>query len=141
MERTAEKVLIDSGPLSALFDKDDKYHSRAKQFIREYRGELITTAAVITEVVYLLDFGVQTQINFLNWVSRGALTLSDIKQHEYHRVVELFIKYSDLPIDFADASLVLLSENLRITKIATIDRDFYIYRMKDKSAFRNVFLH
>jgi hypothetical protein len=139
MKSTAEKILIDSGPLTALFDKSDKHHERAKAFLKTYRGEIITNAAVVTEVVYLLDFGIQTQINFLHWVSLGAVTVDDINRSTLIRLVELFKKYSDLPIDFADASLIALGEKLGITKIATIDSDFYIYRTKDKKAFENIF--
>ena len=58
-------ILIDAGPLIALFDKDDKYHSSIKEFIREGKYKFITTTAVITEVTHMLDFNVNVQLDFL----------------------------------------------------------------------------
>lgn len=54
-------ILVDTGPLIALFDKDDKYHSSIKDFIREGKYKFITTTAVITEVTHMLDFNVNVQ--------------------------------------------------------------------------------
>jgi predicted nucleic acid-binding protein len=46
-------ILIDAGPLIALFDKDDKYHNKIKAFIKNYKFKLITTSAVVTEVTHI----------------------------------------------------------------------------------------
>jgi len=54
-------ILVDTGPLTALFDKDDKYHSSIKDLIREGKYKFITTTAVITEVTHMLDFNVNVQ--------------------------------------------------------------------------------
>ncbi len=66
-----KRILIDSGPLIALFDRDDKYHSASIEFIKTNRAELITTLASITEVLYLLDFNRNAQIDFLCWINAG----------------------------------------------------------------------
>ena len=133
------RVIIDSGPLIALFDKDDGYHQRALKFIKKFEGELITNYAVITEVTHLLDFSVRAQIDFLCWILSGGLTPVEILNDDLNRIVELTRKYSDLPMDFADASLVVLSERMNIEEIASIDKEFGIYRTQDKQRFHNVF--
>ena len=133
------KTLVDSGPLVALFDRGDQYHQQARQFLRAFSGELISTAPVLTEVSYLLDFSVQAQVDFLNWVCAGALTLVDLPLGDLRRIVELTRKYADLPMDFADASLIAIGERLDIRQVATIDSDFYVYRTRDKAAFQNIF--
>jgi predicted nucleic acid-binding protein len=130
-----KKILIDSGPLIALFDKNDKYHSASLKFIKSNNNELVTTLASVTETLHLLDFNRNAQIDFLGWVNAGAVTLESIESDDLQRIKELTIKYSDLPMDFADACLVFLGEKLNINTIATIDRDFDVYRLKGKKPF------
>ena len=129
------KTLIDSGPLIALFDRDDKYHTASVEFIQSNRDELITTLASITETLHLLDFNRNAQIDFLGWVHSGSVTIEPITSADLLRIRALTIKYSDCPMDFADACLVFLGVKLSIDRIATIDRDFDIYRLKGKRAF------
>jgi predicted nucleic acid-binding protein len=130
-----KKILIDSGPLIALFDRNDKYHSASLKFIKSNNNELVTTLASVTETLHLLDFNRNAQIDFLGWVNAGAVTLESIESDDLQRIKELTIKYSDLPMDFADACLVFLGEKLNINTIATIDRDFDVYRLKGKKPF------
>ena len=129
------KILIDSGPLIALFDRSDKYHSASIAFIKKNKSELITTIASITETLHLLDFSRDAQIDFLGWINAGAVTIKNITSDDFSRIKELTAKYSDLPMDFADACLVLLGEKLNVGSIATIDRDFDIYRLNGKKTF------
>ena len=130
-----QQILIDSGPLIALFDGSDKYHSASVEFIKTNHSELVTTLASVTETLHLLDFNRHAQIDFLGWVNAGAVVLEPITVDDFLRIKELISKYSDLPMDFADACLVFLAEKLNITQIATIDRDFDIYRLKGKRSF------
>ncbi len=130
-----QKILIDSGPLIALFDADDKHHKKAVGFIKGNRLPLVTTLASLTETLHLLDFNRNAQIDFLDWISKGAIEVHNIDITAFNRLRDLTIKYKDLPMDFADACLVYLAEELNITKIATVDRDFSIYRIKNKKKF------
>ena len=130
-----KKILIDSGPLIALFDQNDKYHSASVEFIKNNNYELITTLASITETLHLLDFNRNAQIDFLGWVNAGAVSLEPITSDDLQRIKDLTIKYSNLPMDFADGCLVFLAEKFNMTTIATIDRDFDVYRVQEKRPF------
>lgn len=132
-------TLIDAGPIIALFNKNDKYHQKIKEFIKTYKGKLTTTWPVITEVSHMLDFNIQTQIDFLTWIKLGAIEVEDIDIQDLNRIIELSKKYSNVPMDLADASLVVLSEKLNIKKIITIDSDYYIYRTIHKEMIENIF--
>ena len=134
------KILIDSGPLIALFDSSDKYHQKTVEFIKSNRFILITTIASITETLHLLDFNINAQLDFIEWVYRGGVEIANINNSDFLRIKELTEKYRDLPMDFADSCLVLLAEKMGIKTIATIDRDFSIYRIKDKKAFKTILL-
>ena len=128
-------ILIDSGPLIALFDASDDYHQASVQFIRHNQKPLLTTLASITETLHMLDFSRQAQLDFLAWISAGAVQVENITTDDFVRIHALTKKYADLPMDFADACLVLLGEKLNINQVATIDRDFDIYRLQDKRPF------
>ena len=133
-------TLVDAGPLIALFDKSDGYHERAVSFLKKNRDTLITTWPVITEVSHMLDFSTKTQINFLTWINRGGLRLFDLEIHHLIRLIELSEKFKDVPMDLADATLIVASEAKGISKIATIDSDFYIYRDVRNKFLANVFI-
>ena len=128
-------AITDAGPLIALFDSSDKYHQKTKHRLEEYRkdtkGRLITTWPVITEVTYILKEHVhlEAQLDFLRWISLGGLEMFDLTREHLSKIIELQKKYSNLPMDFADASLLIAAEALDITKVFFIDKDFSIYRI------------
>jgi predicted nucleic acid-binding protein len=132
-------ILIDTGPLIALFDRDDNYHDRIIKFIKEGRYKFITTLSVITEVEHMLDFNVNVQIDFLEWIMKEGVLLQEIQQKDISRIIELTKKYRDRPMDFADATLVIAAERTGIKKIISIDSDFDIYRLPGKAKIENVF--
>ena len=122
------KCLIDAGPLIALFDKSDDYHKSILKFMRKYQGRLVTSWAVITEVLHMLDFNVNVQMDFLKWIERDAIEIPVINKNHISRIIKLTEKYSDVPMDFADATLIVLSEIEKIGEIITIESDFHVYR-------------
>jgi len=131
-----KKILIDSGPLIALFDASDKYHGDVVEFIKNNRYPLVTTIASITETLHLLDFNRNAQVDFIEWVRRGGVEIHNIENCDFDRIKVLTIKYRDLPMDFADSCLVYLAEKLNLNTIATIDRDFTIYRIQGRRKFK-----
>jgi predicted nucleic acid-binding protein len=135
----ARRSLVDAGPLIALFDRDDRYHRAVKEFFRGYTGRLHTSWAVITEVLHMLDFDIRAQIDFLTWVQRDALEITPLTKECITRIVALSQKYADIPMDFADATLIVISESEKIKEIVSIDSDFYIYRNIRNEYLENVF--
>ena len=136
-----KNTLIDAGPLIALFNKNDKYHEKIKKFIKQYDGLLTTSWPVITEVCHMLDFNISAQINFLKWIKLGGLKIEDIKSTEIDKIIKLSEKYFDVPMDLADATLVVISERLGIKEIITIDSDYFIYRTTEREMLRNILNH
>jgi hypothetical protein len=134
-----KRAVIDSGPLIALFDRDDQFHTSVCDFLRRFVGSLHSTVAVLTEVTHLLDFSVQAQIDFLEWVRDGGLQIHPITERDIGPICTFTQKYSDLPMDFADARLMRLAERENINHVISIDRDFFIYRKNDRRALQNLF--
>jgi predicted nucleic acid-binding protein len=126
----AAAVLVDTGPLVALLDPSDAHHARCRASLDALESrELVTTEAVITEAAYLLDFSVQAQSALQHLLSAGRPRVEPIGPRDRPRIAELLARYSSLPMDYADATLVVLAERLGATRIFTLDRrDFSIYR-------------
>jgi len=135
-----KNIIVDAGPLIALFDKDDKYHNSVIKFLKTFDGQLITSWPVITEVTHLLSFNVNVQIDFLEWLKREAVTIVNLENIHLERIIQLSKKYSDVPMDLADSSLIVIAELTNITDIITIDSDYYIYRTKNKKLLNNILL-
>jgi predicted nucleic acid-binding protein len=124
--------------LVALFDPSDVHHRQAVDFFdaRHLRG--FVTTAVIAEVTHLLSFRDDTPVNFLRWLLRGTLSVEDVAA-DLDRVVELMSKYADVPMDFADATVVAASERAGIRDVATLDSHFLAYRLHGRQTFLNHF--
>lgn len=124
-------IVADTGFFIALLNSRDSFHANAQQAITNLQEPLITTHPVLTETCYLLfrSVGYEAQVNFLKSFSRGAFDVFNIERHHVARIIELMKQYADLPMDFADASLVVLAEHLGHGRILTCDRrDFSTYR-------------
>jgi predicted nucleic acid-binding protein len=134
-----KNILIDAGPLIALFDRSDHYHLKAISFLKSLDKGLITTWPVITESSHMLSFSTKAQVNFLEWIVRGGLKIYEMKHEHISRLSELTKKYDDVPMDLADASLMLVSEIKGIQQIASIDSDFYKYRDIRNKYLENIF--
>jgi predicted nucleic acid-binding protein len=136
-------ILADTGFFIALGNNRDRDHKRAIQIIATLNEPLITTYPVITETSYLLarDAGLTVQFAFLSEVANGTFPVFDFQKHHITRMVELMRRYANLPMDFADASLVVLAEHLGHGRILTSDRrDFSIYRWNNTNPFENLLI-
>ncbi len=134
-------ALVDSGPLLALFDRDDSHHARVVDFMRANPSlRLITTWPVLNETAALLAarVGKQAEIDFLEWVVAGAVSVADLGNAELIGMVELIRKYRDLPFDFADASIAELAAGMGIDQVLSIDSDFDVYRSAQGKPLRNL---
>ena len=138
-------IIADTGFWVGLFDHTDANHAACKQFLAQCQEPLITTAPVLTETVHPLNQRryQQIAINFLALLvqlqSKQLFSIYDIGEQQLPRQLELMRQYQDLPMDFADASLVVLAEHLGHGRIVSTDRrDFHAYRWKNRHPFENV---
>ncbi|TGM52381.1 type II toxin-antitoxin system VapC family toxin [Leptospira vanthielii] len=131
-------ALIDSGPILALFHSKDKFHKSTLKFLKNYKGKLITSWPVLTEVIYLLSYSIDAQSDFLEWIERGSIQIIDLSIDDLKYIKNRMRKYSDLPMDLADASLMCISEKHGINKIISIDSDFSIYKTLSGKYLQNL---
>lgn len=136
-----ENSLIDAGPLIALFNKRDRYHLPILNFLKEYNSIFWTTWPVLTEASHMLDFSLKAQMNLLEWVNRGGIQIVPLTEKHLNSIISYSEKFADVPMDLADASLMVASEIIQTNKIVSIDSDFYIYRNFRNQYLTNVFLN
>jgi len=133
-------ILTDAGPLIAIIDRDDRDHGVCVRALSRLRGPMVTSAPAFTEAIYLLGSraGWKAQDALLSLIDREDLRIAETDAKGYSRCRELMAKYEDLPMDFADATLVSLAERLGVRRVFTLDSDFRVYRLATGKAFEIV---
>jgi hypothetical protein len=136
-------LIADTGFYYALADRRDRHHIRSIEVLDSLTEPLITTWPVLTETTHLMirRLAADVAIQFMTNVADGFSLIHAFDAAEIRRMGELMQRYSTLPMDLADASLVLLAERLGHGRILSTDqRDFETYRFKNRQPFRNLLL-
>ena len=129
-------VIIDTGPLVALFDETEPAHKHCYAALKKQVSAPLTTWPVLTEAFHFLGGWERGQSKLWDFILSGGVHVEEIPEELHPRIHELMKKYSDNPMDLADASLVAIAEYHKINKIFTLDRrDFSRYRPKHCTHF------
>jgi predicted nucleic acid-binding protein len=134
-------ILADTGFFYALLDRDDAWHARCREAAVALQEGLITTWPVLTEAVHLISrwLGIEQAAALMEEVAAGDIVVWDLIPESRAKIPGLMRRYADLPMDLADASLVLLAESLGHGRILTTDqRDFRTYRWKSRRPFESL---
>ncbi len=133
----AGELLIDTGALVSLLDRGQTHHHPCRRFFETWQGPVVSTEAVLTETTHLLSSVAGGATASVDFFLLGGAVIVPSTPASLRRVRELLVKYADLPMDFADATLVALAEELNSPLVFTTDRtDFAVYRLKDRKPFR-----
>lgn len=132
----ASNWLLDTGPLVALLSKSDAAHSSCRAAFESIRGRLITSEAVLTEAMHLLGRQREGARACFEFFLRSGAILVPLTLARLTLCRELMKRYADTPMDFADATLVALADELGMGNVLTLDRrGFATYRWKRTSRF------
>ena len=139
------QILIESGIMLSYYQQQEPLHEAVVAFFDQNAAQLITSPICIAEVLWLLGEPsdrrvLAAQNHLLGAVSRGGIHAINLVPEDYARIAELNQRYADLPGDFADLTLVALSERLDIAEILSLDSDFDVYRRFRREPFFRVFL-
>ncbi|MDA8138626.1 MAG: PIN domain-containing protein [Desulfobacteraceae bacterium] len=130
------KALMDTGPWVALLDRSESNHTKTIQWFRSFDGWLYSTEAVLTEVLYLLNFSIKAQTAAMDFVLSTAIEIIPMDLASLKTAKALMRKYADTPMDYADSTLVCLAMETGINNIVTFDRkDFSIYQVSKAKSF------
>ena len=132
----AGELLLDTGGIVGLLDSSQNVHEACAESYAMWEGPIVTTEAVLTESTHLLSGIPRGSVACLDFVLRGQVVIVPLSTPSLRRCRELLEKYSDLPMDFADSTLVVLAEELNTNVVFTVDRDFQIYRIRGRKHVR-----
>ena len=124
-------IVVDTGPLVAWFDPDDKHHHRAERWLKLHGAGFrrYTTLAVLTEALHLID-SAGAGAALLEWIAAGGLVIVAVENADLRAISARMLRYRDTPMDFADASLLWLADRLGTRSVLTIDeRGFGAFRL------------
>ena len=128
------RALIDTGAILALLDAGT-LHSACAAALREVELPLVTTDAVLAEVFHFLGHG-RHMAEGWRFFRSGIVTLRPVLDDDMPSLEGLMLKYADLPMDLADATLVRLAQREGLATILSIDSDFEVYRIGGRKAFQ-----
>jgi len=139
------RILVDSGILLSYYQQREPLNQAVVAFFDQTAAQLISSPICIAEVLWLLgDPGdprvLAAQNHLLGAVSRGGIEAINLLPEDYARIIELNERYADLPGDFADLTLVALSERLDVKEILSLDGDFDVYRRFRREPFKRVLI-
>ena len=126
--------LIDTGAILAIVEVDDAYHADCLESLLSVKMPLLTTEAVITEVLHLVHR--RNIVGAWSFLRSGAVTIHPMNDLDLPALHGLMSQYKDRPMDFADATLVHLAARESISLILTVDHDdFETYRIGGRKRF------
>ena len=132
----AAELLLDTGAFVALVDRSETRHTDCVAALEGWEGPIVTSEAVLTETLYLVGPRWNAQQVCLEFFARGAFLLVPSSQQSLRRAAALMQKFQDVPMDFADATLVVLGEELETPNVFTLDRrGFVTYRLNGRKSF------
>lgn len=133
-------TLCDTGPLVSLVNARDKNHQVCVRALAQLSRPLLTTWPCFAEAMHLCyrNGGFPAQRALWQFVQNGVLQFHNSSDAEIARMQELMEQYRDTPMDLADASLVCAAETRGLTRIFTLDSDFYVYRLENGAALQIV---
>ncbi len=133
----AVPLVLDTGAFVALVDRSERKHTECLEVLQNWDGPILTTEAVLTETLSLVGPAWRPRRACIDFFLRGAFHLVAIPPEGLRRIAVLMEQYADIPMDFADATLVTLAEDLDADQIFTLDRrGFSSYRLYERKPFR-----
>jgi predicted nucleic acid-binding protein len=132
------ELLLDTGALVSLLDRSQAHHETCAAWFDDWTGAVVSTEAVLTEATHLLSGTAGGREACVEFFLAGGATLVPSDEASLRRCHALLRQYGDMRMDFADATLVALAEELGARKVFTLDADFDVYRLPRRARFELV---
>jgi len=117
-------IIVDTGPIYAMADRDDDWHHRTVRFLESNRDDLIIPASVLPEAAYLLlnHLGPAAERQLIQSVLKGEFAVEELTHPDYQRALELLRRYESARLGLVDATVMAVAERLNVQRVMTTDR-------------------
>ena len=133
----AGELLLDAGALVSLLDRSQELHLACVLCFDEWKGPVVSTEAVLTEATQLLGQVAGGTRSCVDFFLGGGAVLVPSSAASLRRTRELMVQHADVPMDYADATVVALAEELDTNVVLTTARAaFGRYRLNGRRTFR-----
>lgn len=122
------RVIIDTGPLVALLNRNDHSHTWVVQQLQDIQPPMVTCESVLAEATYLTRQTPGARVALIEMVGEGFLTIGMAVADHHTALLAMVRRYANVPMSLADACLVRLAELFPQSPVLTLDSDFSIYR-------------
>ncbi|WP_431781601.1 type II toxin-antitoxin system VapC family toxin [Streptomyces chumphonensis] len=120
-------LIVDAGPLYALLDRHDAWHSSCARLLETHPGPLIVPTLVVSEVAHLAGsrLGPRAEVLLAQDFAEGLFTVDAVHPGDWLRMAEMTARYADLPLGLVDASVIACAERHGAHEVATVDRKHF----------------
>jgi predicted nucleic acid-binding protein len=134
---TDRRILLDTGPMVALFSEDDEHHERCTNTLRSLRPPLLTCWPIVSESAWLLRTRPRSLYQLFDGFRTGVFGLLSLEAEDLPAIAAIMRRYEDIGLQFADAALAHLADRENIRTVFTTDRrDFSIIRLERNRTLR-----
>jgi uncharacterized protein len=131
----ARDILLDTGPLVAVLDRGDPHHGACVNLWHDLADRCLTTEAVVTEATHLVGRTGGSPLP-LELLLAARIPVVSIERGGQEQAIRLMRRYGMLPMDYTDATLVIVADAVHLNTVFTLDRrGFQMYRRGDGSSF------
>lgn len=121
------QVIIDTGPLVSLLNRNDSAHAWVVQQLRDIQPPMLTCESVLAEATYLTRQMPGARAALIEMLSEAFLSIGMAVADHCGALLAIIRRYGDVPMLLADTCLVRLAELYPQSPVLTLDRDFLMY--------------
>lgn len=129
---------MDTRPLVALLDRQDKYHAWVMAQMADIRPPMLTCEAVLAEATYLTSQIKGAREALIEMIGENFLTINLQVQDQHAALLAMVKRYVNVPMSLAGACIVRLAELHPRSPVFTLDSDFNVYRKNGRQVIEQI---
>ncbi len=116
-------LIVDAGALYAQADADEPRHAAVRTVLERERETLVTSELAVAEADYLIldRLGPDVEAAFLEDLAEGTFVVECLDKAQLGAARDIVVRYRDLRLGLADASLMVIAERYATRRLLTFD--------------------
>ncbi|TXK43073.1 PIN domain-containing protein [Nonomuraea sp. C10] len=117
-------LVLDTSGAFAAIDRAAEDHGAARRILEAEKGPILLSPFVLAELDYLLltRIGLRAETDYLREVTYGTYDLVPMARQEIVEATDVILRYADMKVGLADASIAVLAARYETTRVLTLDQ-------------------